>query len=155
MNGTSNNVKWIIGALITFNILLITYLILKELNIIEFNFADCFSVASNVVSIVLSIVAILYTFYVNRDTSQNNHSIQTIINTIDKQVSEINNITKYNAEILNNLSETRKQAKKINDNILKLKNHEFNENDRDQVINTIDDASKSMLSFLDLMNEKK
>lgn len=94
----SSTYKWIIGCLLGIIVILITYLILSENGIICVSFADAVSMASTLSSLILSVIAMLYTYYSGRDAQNIYVQIQRTIKEINGQVEKVSEDTKKNSE---------------------------------------------------------
>ena len=91
-----NTYKWIIGCLSAVIIILLVYLILRENDIIKVSF----SLASTISSLLLSVIAIFYTYYSGKDTEKIQGEIQATVKTVNTQVEKMNELTQDNANIL-------------------------------------------------------
>ncbi len=92
--------KWIIGILTGVVIALISYGVAKESGIIEVSFSECLSIAATLSSLVLSIIAMLYTHASGSDTKVLSSKIQNTVEEINKQVQVVFNDTQKNSEAL-------------------------------------------------------
>ena len=63
----SSTYKWIIGCLLAVIVILIAYLVVAENDIISVSFSECLSVAATLSSLILSVIAMLYTYYSGRE----------------------------------------------------------------------------------------
>jgi hypothetical protein len=84
----SSTYKWIIGCLLGIIVILITYLILSENDILCISFADALSMASTLSSLILSVIAMFYTYYSGRDAQSIYVQIKNTIKEIDVQVGK-------------------------------------------------------------------
>ena len=96
-NWTNKDWKWILGILIGF-ITLLLILILGKYNLEKY-----FSFASNMISIILAIVAIIYAFIESKKSSEYNLQQQNTLHEIDKKVLELENVVKEVELIRNNI----------------------------------------------------
>lgn len=153
----SNTYKWIIGCLLGVIIILITYLILSEVGIICISFADALSMASTLSSLILSVIAMLYTYYSGRDTQNIYVQIQSTIKEINGQVEKISDDTKKNSETLTRITDgvqniigaitSSSEALDI------IQKENASESDRKEAIEVIEKSKNSMKMFLKKMRD--
>lgn len=149
--------KWIIGCLIGIIVILITFLIVKENNIIRVSFSECLSVAGTLCSIILSVIAMLYTYLSGRDTLKVSNEIQSTIKEVNKQVEQVSGETRQNTEVLIKVKEgvqCVKNAMNSSSEALKVIQQEnFSEREKQAAIDNIEKTRNSMLMFLEKMKE--
>ncbi len=153
----SSTYKWIIGCLLGFIVILITYLILSESGTICISFADALSMASTLSSLILSVIAMLYTYYSGRDAQNIYVQIQSTIKEINGQVEKVADDTKRNSEILaritdgvQNIISAITSSSEALDTIQK---ENVSEDDRREAIGVIEKSKNSMIMFLKKMQE--
>ncbi len=152
----SSTYKWIIGCLIAAIVILVAYLIVKENGIICVSFSECLSVAATLSSLILSVIAMLYTYYSGRDTTNTFSKIQETIAKLDNQVERISSETQKNAETLAKMIDGiqyLRNAMATSANALNtLEQEELTEADKHSAIENIQNTNNSMLMFLNRMN---
>lgn len=153
----SSTYNWIIGCLLGIIVILITYLILKETNIICIPFADALSMASTLSSLILSIIAMFYTYYSGRDAQNIYEQIQNTIKEINGQVDKISKDTKKNSETLMRITDGIQHiinaitsSSKALDTI---QQENLSENDRREAVEVIEKSKNSMMMFLKKMQD--
>lgn len=155
----NSTLKWIIGCLVGIIVILITYLIAKEKNVIAISFADGFSIAATVSSLILSVVAIFYTFLSANDSKEVNNKIQNTIDMIDKKVLLLSEEAKKNTQVLEMISETIvtvENAVKISANTIDvIKQENITEEEKKTVISNMENTKNSMMMFLERMKSTK
>lgn len=153
---TTNTYKWIVGCLIGIIVILIVYLILKENSLINITFADSLSLASTISSLILSVIAMLYTYYSGRDTENNSDKIKGAIADINIEVQKLCSETKRNEQLLNKITENTMIAKNIMNlsqeaiNIMKKDN--ITPEDKKNAIETMEESKNSIQMFMKIMN---
>ena len=150
--------KWIIGCLLGVIIVLITYLVLRENNMISVSFSECLSVASTISSLILSVIAMLYTYYSGRDTGNISAQIQNTIKAVDRQVQKVSEDTRKNSETLAKIIEgTQTILNAVNSSseaFQTIQEEHVSEQERQNAMETIEKSKNSMLMFLKKMQEK-
>lgn len=151
----SSTYKWIIGCLIGIIIILVTYLILKENAIICVSFSESLSLVSTISSLILSVIAMLYTYYSGRDTGNVSVQIQSTIKEIDRQVKKISDDTEKNSEVLIKMTDGIQLINQAIDlstaAVDTFKKKEISEDDKQSVIENIKKSQSSMMMFLERM----
>ncbi|EOS36013.1 hypothetical protein AALC16_17730 [Lachnospiraceae bacterium 29-91] len=149
--------KWIIGCLLGFIVVLITYLVLRENNMISVSFSECLSVASTISSLILSVIAMLYTYYSGRDTGNISAQIQNTIKEVDRQVQNVSEDTRKNSETLAKIIEgTQTILNAVNSSseaFQTIQEEHISEQERQNAMETIEKSKNSMLMFLKKMQE--
>lgn len=149
--------KWIIGCLLGFIVVLITYLVLRENNMISVSFSECLSVASTISSLILSVIAMLYTYYSGRDTGNISAQIQNTIKEVDRQVQNVSEDTRKNSETLAKIIEgTQTILNAVNSSseaFQTIQEEHVSEQERQNAMETIEKSKNSMLMFLKKMQE--
>lgn len=153
-----NTLKWIIGCLTGVIVILMTLLIVKELNIVTITFADGISVASTLSSIILSVLAIYYTFSSAREGRETNNQIQSTLTQINLKATELAELTKYNTEMLKTIQSARKDVEaaiELSSKTLDIINKQGNmtEAEKESVIQNIEKTKSSMSMFLNRMSK--
>lgn len=155
----SSTYKWIIGCLLGLIVLLTTFLILKEMDVIYVSFSDSISIAATLSSLILSIIAMFYTYYSGRDALQLYNQIQNTIIQINSQVSTVSEETRKNSSILERIKEGLSCVEgAINSSALALESmnkETISDKEKETVINSIEDTKKSMMMFLSKMMENE
>lgn len=149
--------KWIIGCLLGVIVVLITYLVLRENNMISVSFSECLSVASTISSLILSVIAMLYTYYSGRDTGNISAQIQNTIKEVDRQVQKVSEDTRKNSETLAKIIEgTQTILNAVNSSseaFQTIQEEHVSEQERQNAMETIEKSKNSMLMFLKKMQE--
>lgn len=149
--------KWIIGCLVGVIIILITFLIVKENDIIKVSFSECLSVAGTLSSIILSVTAMLYTYISGRDTMAISNEIKSTVKEVNKQVQQVSEETKQNTDVLVKLKEGVQyieNAMNTSSAALKtIQQESFSEHEKQIAIDNIEKTRNSMLMFLNKMKE--
>lgn len=149
--------KWIIGCLIGVIIILVTFLVVKENNIIFVSFSDCLSVAGTLSSIILSVIAMFYTFISGRDTMVISNQIQSTIKEVNKQVQQVSNETKENTEVLLKVKEGVQYVENAmntsSEALRTIRQENFSEREKQATIDNIEKTQNSMLMFLKKMQD--
>lgn len=149
--------KWIIGCLLALIVILTTYLILKENNVIYISFSDALSLASTISSLILSVIAMLYTYYSGRDTGSIFAQIQNTFKEVDKQVQKVSDDTKKNSETLIKMTEGIQlisQAINVSSEAVDtFKKEDVSEEDKQSAIKTMEQSKNSMMMFLKKMQD--
>lgn len=152
----SSTYKWIIGCLIAVIVILVAYLVAEENDIISVSFSECLSVAATLSSLILSVIAMLYTYHSGRETTNTSGKIQGMIMELGNQVAIISNETKTNAETLAKMRDGIQHVQdaiSTSHNALKtLEQEKLTEEDKNSVIENIQNTNNSMLMFLDRMS---
>lgn len=152
----SSTYKWIIGCLIALIILLVAYLIVTDNGMISVSFSECLSVAATLSSLILSVIAMLYTYYSGRDTTNTFIKIQETIAKVDNQVEKISDETKKNEEKLTKMMDgiqfVQNAMATNGDALRKLDQEKLTEVDKHSAIENIQNSNNSMLMFLNRMN---
>ena len=155
----SSTYKWIIGCLIAVIIILVAYLIATENGIICVSFSECLSIAATLSSLILSVIAMLYTYYSGRETTEISSKINETITEVTNQVTIISNETKKNAETLAKMIDGIQHVQNAistSTNALKtLEQEKLTEADKHSAIENIQNTNNSMLMFLDRMSRTK
>lgn len=148
---------WIIGCLLGVVAILITYLVLRENNIICISFSETLSLAATISSLILSVIAMLYTYYSGRDTNNVFTQIQSITGKVDHQLQQISEDNKKNAETLSNITQGIKlicdavnSSSKALDTIQK---ENISDEDKQNVVEIIEKTQDSMMMFLEKMSK--
>ena len=149
--------KRIIGCLLGVIVVLITYLVLREKNMISVSFSECLSVASTISSLILSVIAMLYTYYSGRDTGNISAQIQNTIKEVDRQVQKVSEDTRKNSETLAKIIEgTQTILNAVNSSseaFQTIQEEHVSEQERQNAMETIEKSKNSMLMFLKKMQE--
>lgn len=160
-----NTYRWIIGCLSAVIIILLVYLILRENDIIKVPFSESFSLASTIPSLLLSVIAIFYTYYSGKDTEKIQGEIQATVKTVNTQVEKMNELTQDNAGILQKVEEELQNGLGVIDLVYKavetIRNNDSTEEEKKRAFETIDytqrnmDSTRnSMMMFLKMMEDK-
>lgn len=153
----SSTYKWIIGCLLGIIVILITYLILSENGIICVSFADAVSMASTLSSLILSVIAMLYTYYSGRDAQNIYVQIQRTIKEINGQVEKVSEDTKKNSETLSRITDGVQNiisaVASSSEALDTIQKENVSENDRREAVEVIEKSKNSMMMFLKKMQE--
>ncbi len=160
-----NTYRWIIGCLSAAVIILLTDLLLRENDIILIPFSDSFSLALTFSSLLLSIIAMFYTYYSGRDTEKIQGEIQTTVRAVNTQVEKVNEMTQNNANILQKVEKELRDVLGTIDSVYTaaetIKSKDSTEEEKERALKTIDStqrdmnsARNSMMMFLKLMEDK-
>lgn len=160
-----NTYRWIIGCLSAAVIILLTDLLLRENDIILIPFSDSFSLALTFSSLLLSIIAMFYTYYSGRDTEKIQGEIQTTARAVNTQVEKVNEMTQNNANILQKVEKELRDVLGTIDSVYTaaetIKSKDSTEEEKERALKTIDStqrdmnsARNSMMMFLKLMEDK-
>lgn len=153
----NNTYKWIIGCLIGVIVILITYLVLKENKIINVSFPEALSLTATISSLILSVIAMLYTYYAGRDTGNISIQIQDTIKEVDRQVEKVSEDTKRNSETLARITDgilLISQAINLSSEAVDtFRKKEVSEEDKQSAIETIEKSKNSMMMFLEKMQK--
>lgn len=151
----NNTYKWIIGCLIGVIILLVSFLVVKENDVISVSFSECLSVAATLSSLILSIIAMLYTYYSGRDTATVSSQIQKMIDEVNKQTQQVSKETQKNSEMLTKIREGIYHIANGADTYSKaletIQQDTISDQDKQAVIHNIENTRNSMLMFLGKM----
>ena len=154
-NTSSATYKWIIGCLIGVIIILIAFLVVKEANIITVSFSECLSVTATLSSLILSVIAMFYTYYSGRDTIAISNQIQNTIKEIDRQVQQVSGETKKNSEILTRITEgiqDVESAISMSSRALEtIQQKTLSEQEKQSAIENIEKTKNTMIMFLNKM----
>ena len=153
----SSTYIWIIGCLLGIIVILITYLILTENVVICISFADALSIASTLSSLILSVIAMFYTYYSGRDAQNIYIQIQSAIKEINRQVEKVSDDTKKNSETLvritdgvqNIISAVASSSEALDT----MRKESVSENERREAVEVIEKSKNSMIMFLKKMQE--
>lgn len=149
--------KWIIGCLLGIIVILITYLILRENSIISVTFAEALSMAATLSSLILSVIAMFYTYYSGRDAQNIYVQTQSTIKEINGQVQKVSEDTKKNSETLARITEgVQNIISAINSSseaLSTIQKENVSENDRREAVEAIKKSKNSMMMFLKKMQE--
>lgn len=149
--------KWIIGCLLGIIVVLITYLVLRESNMISVSFSECLSVASTLSSLILSVIAMLYTYYSGRDTANISVQIQSTIKEVDRQVQKVSEDTRKNSETLAKIIEGTQTILNVvhssSEAFQTIQEDNISEQDRKNAMEAIEKSKNSMMMFLRKMQE--
>lgn len=152
----SSTYKWIIGCLIAVIVILIAYLVVTENDIISVSFSECLSVAATLSSLILSVIAMLYTYYSGRDTEKIYEKIEGTIEKVNSQVGIISDETQQNAktltQMINGIQDLQNAMATSANALETLKQEKLTESDKHSVIENIQSTNNSMLMFLDRMS---
>lgn len=153
----SSTYKWIIGCLLSVIVILITYLILDENKIICISFSEALSLAATISSLILSVIAMLYTYYSGRNTEDISAQIQNTIKEIDRQVQQVSEDTRRNSETLSKMTEGMQIIVRAIDSSSEafdiIKKDEVSKEDKQCAIETLEKSKSSMMMFLKKMQE--
>lgn len=153
----SNTYKWIIGCLLGIIVILIAYLVLKENEIICVSFSEALSLTATISSLILSVIAMLYTYYAGRDTGNVSVQIQSTIKEVDRQVQKVSEDTRRNSEALAKMTDgvlLISQAINLSSEAVDtFKKKDASEEDKKSAIETIEKSKNSMMMFLEKMQE--
>lgn len=148
--------KWIIGCLIAVIVIIVAYLVATEKGIISVSFSECLSVAATLSSLILSVIAMLYTYYSGRETTNISSKIQGTITEVNNQVARISDETQKNAEnltkMIDGIQYLQNAMTASGDAIEVLQQENLTEADKHSAIKNIQNTKNSMLMFLDRMN---
>lgn len=152
----SNTYRWIIGCLIGTIIILIAYLVLQEKDVIKVSFSECLSMAATLSSLILSIIAMLYTYYSSRDINEISNQIQNTIKEVNKQVQQVSEDTRRNSELLIRVREgildVESALKTSSLALTAIQQETFTtEKGRQSAIENIEKTQNSMIMFLNKM----
>jgi len=160
-----NTYRWIIGCLSAVIIILLVYLILRENDIIKVPFSESFSLASTISSLLLSVIAIFYTYYSGKDTEKIQGEIQTTVRAVNTQVEKANEMTQNNANLLQKVEKELRDVLRTIDSVYTaaetIKSKDSTEEEKKRAFETIDytqrnmDSTRnSMMMFLKMMEDK-
>lgn len=153
----SSTYKWIIGCLIGVIVILVTFLIVKENDIIRVSFSECLSVAGTLSSIILSVVAMFYTYFSGRDTIKISNEIQNTVKEVNKQVEQVSGETKQNTEMLMKVKEgiqcVESAVSTSSEALETIQQKDFSEQEKQVAIHNIERTRNSMQMFLEKMKE--
>lgn len=149
--------KWMIGCLLGVIVVLITYLVLRENKMISVSFSECLSLASTISSLILSVIAMLYTYYSGRDTGNISAQIQSTIKEVDRQVQRVSEDTRKNSETLAKIVEGTQTILNVvsssSEAFQTMQEENASEQERQNAIETIEKSKNSMMMFLKKMQE--
>lgn len=153
----SNTYKWIIGCLLGIIVIMIAYLVLKENEIICVSFSETLSLTATISSLILSVIAMLYTYYAGRDTGNVSVQIQSTIKEVDRQVQKVSEDTRRNSEALAKMTDgvlLISQAINLSSEAVDtFKKKDASEEDKKSAIETIEKSKNTMMMFLEKMQE--
>ena len=153
----SNTYKWIIGCLLGIIVIMIAYLVLKENEIICVSFSETLSLTATISSLILSVIAMLYTYYAGRDTGNVSVQIQSTNKEVDRQVQKVSEDTRRNSEALAKMTDgvlLISQAINLSSEAVDtFKKKDASEEDKKSAIETIEKSKNSMMMFLEKMQE--
>lgn len=153
----SNTYKWIIGCLLGIIVIMIAYLVLKENEIICVSFSETLSLTATISSLILSVIAMLYTYYAGRDTGNVSVQIQSTIKEVDRQVQKVSEDTRRNSEALAKMTDgvlLISQAINLSSEAVDtFKKKDASEEEKKSAIETIEKSKNSMMMFLEKMQE--
>ncbi len=151
----SSTYRWVIGCLSGVIAILIAFLVLKETGTILVSFPDCLSLTATVSSLILSVVAMFYTFYSGRDTQKISEQIKTSISEIDNKVLRISEEAGANSEVLGEVKQGMAEAvsaiQTISKAIEKFQPDQVTQQEKDEILKDMESTKNSMLMFLDKM----
>mgnify|MGYP003419600431 CR=1 FL=1 len=110
----SNNKNWIIAILIVICCLLVSVIFVKIEDAVLLNFLSGFS---TLLSIVLSVLAIFYTFITGMESQRVNSNIDKEISNIKGLIDRLDSDIKHNKEIQNQTLALSEQVEKTIDTI--------------------------------------
>lgn len=159
MSNNQNNkittYRWIIGILVGAIVVLLSFLIAKEFNLIEINFIDTLSVATTLCSILLSIFAIYYTFITSRDSKQLSNSMQNTLIDINQKIQSLENNMAQNNKVLNNIAKEKQNIKSSLDSVNKyleeINNGTTNGATQQSAIKEMNNAKSTLERLLDFL----
>lgn len=150
--------KWIIGCLTGVIVILIAFLISKEVGIITVSFSECLSLAATLSSIILSVVAMFYTFFSGRDTMKISTQIQSAIKEINTKVAQVSEEAKTNSETLVRMKDAMKDVEMAfqatSQALATFQQEQITEQEREIVIKNIQSTKNSMMMFLEKMKHE-
>lgn len=146
----SSTYKWIIGCLIGIIVILTAFLIVKEVGLITVSFSECLSVAATLSSLILSVVALLYTYYSGRDTIAISDQIKNSMKEIDTKVLQISEAAKSNSETLADMTSTIIAVSEV---LNTLNQEHITDQEKQVAIENIQHTKSSMLMFLEKMRQ--
>ena len=153
----SSTYKWIIGCLSGIIIILVAFLVVKEEHIVSVSFSECLSVSATLSSLILSVVAMLYTYYSGRDTITISNQIQNTIKEVDKQVQQISGETKKNSEILTKITDALHYVEgAVNTSskaLATIQQKTLSEQEKQSAIADIEQTKNTMIMFLNKMRQ--
>lgn len=154
-SNTTTTYKWIVGILSFVIVLLITFGVVKENGIVSVSFAECLSVAATLSSLILSIVAMIYTFWSSRDTEKTYSKIEKSIEEIDTKVQEMSASAEQSTNSLKGMQDSLLEMAKITASISSaldtLQSAQTTEQDKQKAIKNIRDTQSAMMMFLEKM----
>lgn len=144
--------KWIIGCLLGVIVVLTSFLVTKEIGIIRISFSECLSVAATLSSLILSVIAMLYTYYSGRDSSNIYSQIENSVNELDAEVLRMSEEAKANSEVLKQICVAMTEMEKTTSEVLDtLQQGQITEQEKKAAIESIQNTKSSMLMFLERM----
>lgn len=151
----SSTYKWIIGCLSGVIVILVAVLVTKEIGIIRISFSECLSLSATLSSLILSIVAMLYTYYSGRDSANIYGQIKSSVKEIDTKVLQISEEAKANSEALRKINDAMSDIEKAvlaTSQVLDtLQQDQLTEQEKKAAIESIQNTKNSMLMFLNRM----
>ena len=151
----STTYKWIVGILTFIIVLQIAFLFVKEKDIIRVSFFDCLSVAATLSSIILSVVAMLYSFWSGRDTEKTYSQIEKSIAAIDAKVIEMSDSATQSTNALKEMQrlilDVTHGVDSISAALDTLQNAQTTEQDKKEAIENLRNRQNAMLMFLEKM----
>lgn len=86
---------------------------------------DYISFAATLSSLILSVVAIIYTIVLSKDGKENNLAIKEAISTLHSTINDFQNKSSQLSSISQRLEDVYRIAKNTNDNLVKASNEDF------------------------------
>lgn len=149
--------KWITGILTGIIVCLVAILVVRENDIISVSFSECLSVAATLSSLILSVIAMFYTYFSGRDTMAISNQIKETIKEVNKQVQQVSEDTKKNSEMLTKIRKGIRELEKGIDTsseaLATIRQDTFSEQEKQAAIDNMEKTKNSMLMFLNKMRE--
>lgn len=150
----------LIVAQVIIIIFLIAFLIAEELDKISISFSDWISIASTIISIILSVVAIFYTIISGSESKALNDSTQRMIGDLEHKIEDLTRDIEKDSSMLveialsmRSVEEAAKQAHEARETI--EKSDGINEIEKKKAIEKIKKAESTMGMFISLMQGRK
>lgn len=138
--------------------ILVAFLVTKELGLITVSFSECLSVAATLSSLILSVIAMFYTYSSGQDTLNISNQIKNSVKEIDAKVLKISEEATANSEALANMKDTVLNVEiailSVSQALDTLQQEQITEQDKEAVIENIKNTKSSMLMFLDKMKRE-
>ena len=155
----SSTYKWIIGILSFVIVLLFVFFVLSEEDIVLFSFTDAVSLTATVSSILLSVIAMFYTYWAGRDAQSTYSKTQEAIGQIEKQVEKVAFDQKKNFECLSEIVAATNSATKaistVQNSLNSLSKKENANEEEQEAMEKIQKARNQLEYYLNMMQKNE